>query len=259
MTTNISPEIVQSIQQHLTEIEQAHDVTIIQVIESGSRAWGFPSPDSDYDVRFVYAHPKDWYVQLEPRRDVIELPISDELDIAGWDLRKTFNLANKGNAVVHEWIQSPIVYRQHDCFAGMKNLVARSFNSAAAFHHYRSMAKKAYADIQQSQNKKLKRFLYFARATLSAQWIAKEKTVPSIEFDALVEKLTDPDMTQRIRELVARKSRETESAVVDIDPTVNSLFVDMYTRLEGVDDFVHRHEPVRSDDLVGLLSHIESS
>ena len=98
--SKINADIVAEVSQHLAEIEKEHQVTIIQAIESGSRAWGFPSPDSDYDVRFVYSHSKDWYLQLTEERDVIELPINDELDIAGWDVRKAFNLANKGNAVI---------------------------------------------------------------------------------------------------------------------------------------------------------------
>jgi len=163
--------------EHLVKIEQEHDVVILQAIESGSRAWGFPSPDSDYDVRFIYAHPKDWYLQLIEEQDVIELPINDELDIAGWDLRKALNLANKGNAVVQEWMISPIVYQQSGSYAGMSKLIENAFNPIATYHHYRSMAKKAYADIEQSEQKKLKRFFYFARATLSAQWIVEKQTM----------------------------------------------------------------------------------
>ena len=91
-TSKIDPTIFQEVKEHLTRIEKEHDVEIIQAIESGSRAWGFPSPDSDYDVRFIYTHPKDWYLQLSEERDVIELPINDDLDISGWDLRKALNL-----------------------------------------------------------------------------------------------------------------------------------------------------------------------
>ena len=167
---SISGEIV----EHLTKIEEEYDVIVLQAIESGSRAWGFPSPDSDYDVRFIYAHPKDWYLQLSEERDVIELPINDELDIAGWDLRKALNLANKGNAVVQEWMISPIVYQQSASYASLSALIGSAFNPIATYHHYRSMAKKAYADIEQSEQKKLKRFFYFARATLSAKWIVKK-------------------------------------------------------------------------------------
>ena len=130
--SQIDPVIFDEVKTHLTEIENQHDVIILQAIESGSRAWGFPSPDSDYDVRFIYSHPKDWYVQLNDQRDVIELPINDELDISGWDVRKAFNLANKGNAVAQEWMISPIVYRQHDCYAQLSKLISYAFNPVAS-------------------------------------------------------------------------------------------------------------------------------
>ncbi|MDO9488483.1 MAG: nucleotidyltransferase domain-containing protein, partial [Sphingomonadaceae bacterium] len=102
----------------LHHLEREHDVTILFAAESGSRAWGFPSPDSDYDVRFVYAHRRDWYLSIEPaRRDVIEQAIEADLDVSGWDLRKALGLALKPNPVLHEWLMSPIVYRQHDAMA----------------------------------------------------------------------------------------------------------------------------------------------
>lgn len=74
-------------------------------VESGSRAWGFPSPDSDYDIRFIHIHPRDWYLSLQPGRDVIERPIIDNIDLNGWDLRKALGLLLKSNAVVSEWLE----------------------------------------------------------------------------------------------------------------------------------------------------------
>lgn len=96
----------------LEALARQHQVTIISAIESGSRSWGFPSPDSDYDVRFVYAHAPEWYIQLDPERDVIELPVNAVLDIGGWDVRKAMTLANSGNSVIQEWLISPLVYRE---------------------------------------------------------------------------------------------------------------------------------------------------
>ncbi len=146
----INPDVFNEVQAHLVNIEKNHNVKILQAIESGSRAWGFPSPDSDYDVRFIYAHSRDWYLQLAEERDVIELPISGDLDIAGWDLRKVFNLANRGNAVLQEWMISPAVYQQSNRYAELFELVRKTFNPMSTYHHYRSMAKKAYLDIEQS-------------------------------------------------------------------------------------------------------------
>jgi len=219
--------------EHLVKIEQEHDVVILQAIESGSRAWGFPSPDSDYDVRFIYAHPKDWYLQLIEEQDVIELPINDELDIAGWDLRKALNLANKGNAVVQEWMISPIVYQQSGSYAGLSELIENAFNPIATYHHYRSMAKKAYADIEQSEQKKLKRFFYFARATLSAQWIVEKQTMPSILFDDLVQELVrDKALVDDIGSLIKQKAQESEQSNLEVPEPVFEFVKLMYQSLE---------------------------
>ena len=92
--------------------EKEHGVRILLAVESGSRAWGFESPNSDFDARFIYVHPRDWYlsVGLEEQRDVIEYPIVDDIDLNGWDLRKALRLFWKSNPAFVEWIQSPIVY-----------------------------------------------------------------------------------------------------------------------------------------------------
>ena len=103
-------EIIEIVRIKLLDIEKEHDVKILYAVESGSRAWGFESSDSDYDVRFVYAHRKNWYLNILPKKDVIEYPITDEFDYSGWDLRKTMFLINKSNPVFFEWLKSPIVY-----------------------------------------------------------------------------------------------------------------------------------------------------
>lgn len=221
----IDHEVFLEIQRYLAQIEAEHNVVIIQAIESGSRAWGFPSPDSDYDVRFVYAHATDWYLQLVEEKDVIEIPISDELDIAGWDLRKSLRLANKGNAVIQEWMNSPIIYKQSSRFNDLFDLVSSVFNPINAYHHYRSMAKKAFTDIQSSETKKLKRFFYFARATLSAKWILVKGTMPSILFSELVAELVlDRSIVLSIESLVVQKASESEASTLQVPSNVYRVF-----------------------------------
>ena len=247
---SISDEIV----EHLTKIEQEYDVIVLQAIESGSRAWGFPSPDSDYDVRFIYAHPKDWYLQLSEERDVIELPINDELDIAGWDLRKALNLANKGNAVVQEWMISPIVYQQSASYASLSALIGSAFNPIATYHHYRSMAKKAYADIEQSEQKKLKLFFYFARATLSAKWIVEKQTMPSILFDDLVQELvSDQALIKSIDLLVKQKAKEPERSNLEVPMELVEFVVSMYQSFDEQVAFKKETGLVSNDDFRNFL------
>ena len=118
----------------LNRIEQDYHVQILFACESGSRAWGFPSSDSDYDVRFVYIRPTDWYlaIDVERKRDVIELPIDDSLDISGWDLRKALQLYYKSNPPLLEWLGSPIIYQEKYTVAQqLRNLAPEFYNPIA--------------------------------------------------------------------------------------------------------------------------------
>src|SRR5688572_7252344 len=124
----------------LKEVEQANQVQILYACESGSRAWGFASPDSDYDVRFIYVHKNDHYLSIDEQRDVIELPINDVLDISGWELRKALRLLRKSNGPLYEWFQSPIVYQSDSTFQGeILALMKLYFSPRAMMHHYLSM------------------------------------------------------------------------------------------------------------------------
>ncbi len=115
----IPEDVREEIMLRLAATEAEHNVRILLAVESGSRAWGFASPNSDYDVRFIYAHQPDWYqaVDLEERRDVFEYKIVDDIDLNGWDVRKALRLFRKSNPAFVEWIQSPILYRSHGSFA----------------------------------------------------------------------------------------------------------------------------------------------
>lgn len=133
-----------AILERLTAIEQSESVRILYACESGSRAWGFASPDSDYDVRFIYVHPRDWYLSInaERRRDVIERPIEDLLDINGWDLRKALQLMYKSNPPLFEWLHSPIVYREQPGFRqDMLAITPTYYSPRGCAWHYLHMAR----------------------------------------------------------------------------------------------------------------------
>jgi hypothetical protein len=137
----VSLKVFHSVQQELRRIELAHDVRVLYACESGSRAWGFASHDSDYDVRFIYVHSRDWYLSIEDRRDVIEEPISDVLDISGWELRKTLRLLRKSNPPLLEWLKSPVVYAVDEPFvADFRQLADDFYSPARCFQHYLHMA-----------------------------------------------------------------------------------------------------------------------
>lgn len=175
--------------KQLKDVSNEHQINILYACESGSRAWGFPSKDSDYDVRFLYTRPLSWYLSIEGKSDTIVLPINDELDINGWDLKKALTLMRKYNAPLSEWLISPIVYFKDDKFSGeIQSLCKQSFNPIRAHYHYMAQARKFY-EIKDSESFSVKAFLYFFRATLSVMWIEKFETQPPMNIFELIEPL----------------------------------------------------------------------
>ena len=152
--------------EKLKEIELANDIKILFAVESGSRAWGFPSKDSDYDIRFVYTHRKEWYLNLWEQKDTIQFMTDEDLDGVGWDLKKALQLLSKSNASFLGWLFSPIVYKADSEFLKeMKNLAHASFKPIAAYYHYNSMNKK-YLENVESRNFTIKQFFYALRTVL---------------------------------------------------------------------------------------------
>jgi len=177
---SIAPDIEATIQSKLTALELDHDVRILFAIESGSRAWGFPSPDSDYDVRFIYAHQPDWYLSIEPRRDVIELPIDGDWDINGWDIRKALGLLIKPNPVMLEWLSSPIRYRWNEAVCERLNaFAAKTTYGESCLHHYRNLATKQWdKHVGDSADVSLKKYFYILRPALAISWIRQVPDIP---------------------------------------------------------------------------------
>ncbi|MFC6998873.1 nucleotidyltransferase domain-containing protein [Rufibacter roseus] len=201
------------IQQKLQELETQNNITILFAIESGSRAWGFPSPDSDYDVRFVYQHQPDWYLSIDERKDTLE-SMDGDLDLVGWDLRKALRLLRKSNASIFEKMQSPIVYRQQRSFLEDLQAVAPTyFSCRAGLHHYLSMAFNYYKACAPEQNVKLKSYFYLLRTTLASRWIVEYRTMPPMLFTELLPLVEDPSLLQKIEELLTLKATVTEQYV----------------------------------------------
>ena len=166
----VSDDMRALIAEKLADIERQHQVTVLYACESGSRGWGFASPDSDYDVRFVYVHRLPWYLTVLPGRDVIEQPISGDLDINGWDLRKTLGLLRDSNPTLLEWLRSPIVYRAVEPWAP-RALAEEEFSLVRGYHHYVSMARKNLREHLLGEVVRYKKYLYVLRPLLAARWI----------------------------------------------------------------------------------------
>ena len=165
---------IAAIQRELAKIERDHGVRILYAAESGSRAWGFPSPDSDYDVRFIYLHPSEWYVSLVERRDVIEVMAGEELDISGWDLRKALRLFLKSNPALHEWLVSPIVYRSDTGLAdSLRRLAKQSYSLRAVGASYLNWARQHEArHLRDRDEVSLKKYLYVIRPLTAGRYSA---------------------------------------------------------------------------------------
>ncbi len=228
----------------LNEIEERERVKILYAAESGSRAWGFSSPDSDYDVRFVYVRRTEDYLRLRPLRDVIEWQLDETLDINGWDLKKALPLLASSNPALFEWAGSPIVYRSAEEWGEIARLLPVYFDPKKMFFHYRSMARHNYLENFGGGKVHYKKYLYVLRALLVCRWIAARGTIPPVPFGELcaaelpaelradVEALlrfkreapegTEGERNPRFEEFIARELKETER----IGPLLPSRQVD---------------------------------
>lgn len=232
------PSTVRSeIQRRLTKVEEDEGLRILMAIESGSRAWGFPSPDSDFDVRFIYCRPKHWYfsVDLEEKRDVLEYEIADNIDLSGWDLRKALRLLARSNPTVVEWLQSPIEYLMRGRFrASALQVLNTIYSPASGIHHYRSMAKANYRGYLKSDAVPLKKYFYVMRPLLAIRWIETHKAPPPIEFERLLAGLqARPDLLADVSALLERKKASAEMDIAAPFPRLNQYIEAELDRLEG--------------------------
>ncbi len=217
----------ETIFQKLLELEQAENIRILYACESGSRAWGFASPDSDFDVRFIYTRNIDHYLSIAESADVLGLPVNEVLDIGGWDIKKALKLFLKSNAPLYEWLQSPIVYRQDDAFiAEMKALMPVYFSPKSAANHYLSMAANTLRDDLQAEQVKLKRYFYALRPALACLWIVEKQAVPPMEFGPLRALITDQQVQKDIDELLERKKDAAEKAFIEPVQLLNNWLDD---------------------------------
>lgn len=228
---NVKNEIASRLQA----IETNEDVRVLYCVESGSRAWGFPSSDSDFDVRFIYIRRLEWYlsIDLEHRRDVIENPIVDEIDLNGWDIRKVFSLFAKSNPPLLEWLVSPIVYCDGYGFADeLKRLLPTYYSATACVYHYLSMAKRNFREHMQEQKVRMKKYFYILRPLLAIRWIEQyQKPVPMAFSDLLVT-IEDQNLRAEIEALIERKKTGEELSMEPAIPSIGRFIESELERLE---------------------------
>ena len=222
--------IVAHIDAALAGIVREQGVVIALAVESGSRAWGFPSPDSDYDCRFVFVRPLDQLLTPWPRRDVIELPLAGDLDINGWELGKALKLLTKGNAVIVEWLTSPIAYRGDEPFrdgllALARDVAERDLVARHYLHLGRRQRRTYFGDLDAVPAKKL---FYALRPAAALRWLrlnAGEAVAP-MHFPTLMAQCDPPaDVSAIVDDLIARKAVTRELGTGPVPRPIAS-FVD---------------------------------
>ena len=223
----IPAAVRQEIERRLAAVEADNGVRLLMAIESGSRAWGFPSPDSDFDVRFIYVRLRDWYLSLVPGRDVIEHKIVDEIDLNGWDIRKALGLLLKSNAVVSEWMLSPIRYRADDPFVAKLAALADDLLNprAIAFHYARSGKQAADRWLDGEDDVPVKKYFYALRPALAIRAIRLNPGErPPMNLQALVAASDlPPALIGQIDALVEAKARTNERANGTRLPEIDAL------------------------------------
>ncbi len=203
-----------TIQQYLNDLEVEKNIKILLACETGSRAWGFPSPDSDYDVRIIYVHRLAWYLRVNEKRDSIERMLENKkLDISGWELRKSLRLLKKSNPPLLERIQSPILYQVDEEFLqSILNASTSCYSKIATIHHYLSMAKNMMDSLSIDQPYKLKKFFYALRTATMCKWILEREEIPPIEFHKAFKNLgMSSSLVERIEHLIHMKSKKSEA------------------------------------------------
>lgn len=191
--------------RELKKIEEQENVKIIMAIESGSRAWGFASPDSDYDVRFIYVRKEEDYLRLEKTRDVIEWKLDDVLDINGWDIKKVLQLLHNSNPTVFEWCASPIVYWETKAFTWLKEILPQYFSVKKSLYHYRHTSETHYKTHLLSDEVNIKKYFYALRPLLAAKWILDKKMAPPMLFEELMETELESELAPEVNRLLNMK------------------------------------------------------
>ncbi|MCC5849728.1 MAG: nucleotidyltransferase domain-containing protein [Verrucomicrobia bacterium] len=248
----INDETKTRILAELAQLEQAEEVTVLYACESGSRAWGFESEDSDYDVRFIYLRRTPWYLSIQDKRDVIEKPIDDELDISGWDLPKALQLLRKSNPPLLEWMQSPIVYQQTSSFVDrLRDLMGEYYSPISCMYHYLHMAENNYRKYLKETLVWTKKYFYVLRPVLACIWIEKGLGVVPIEFGKLVDGVVEDTQLRTEIEILLEKKRS--GAELDRGPKNRILSGFLETQLDRLRAEAQRPAKTRNPATLDLL------
>jgi predicted nucleotidyltransferase len=236
----------------LNQMEKENSIKILYAVEPGSRGWGFASKDSDYDARFIYIRPVEWYLSIEDKKDYIEYPIDDLLDINGWDLKKALQLYKKANPPLMEWLSSPIIYMENYSLAQkMRELLEGFFSPVPAIYHYLHIARKKYEEVINTDQVKIKRYFYILRPLLACMWIEKNNTMPPMEFSKLMEdQKLDQCLIDEINKLLLKKTSGLE---IDIEPQCPVIMDFFQNKIHHFENYLKSVKNEKTSD-VSLLN-----
>lgn len=244
------------IPSHLRDIEHEHNVKILLAVESGSRAWGFESANSDWDVRFIYVHKPEWYFKVNEQRDVIEHMYEDDVDLVGWELRKALALLRKSNPSLLEWFNSPIVYyKDEDFVKRIREIEKDYFNPIRTMYHYNHIYIKHDERYLQKQGYPMKRFLYYLRGILACKWIESNKSLPPVAFKELLDAtVEDKAVRAKIDELIRLKKSGKEHDMLTVEDSLVDYARNLADYYNGIiDSFRPELNEASTDALDSIL------
>ncbi|QST00645.1 nucleotidyltransferase domain-containing protein [Pontibacillus sp. ALD_SL1] len=222
------------VDEKLREIEREYGVKVLYACEAGSRAYGLANEASDYDVRFIYVHPLDWYLSIDEKRDVIEMPISDQLDMSGWELRKALHLLRKSNPSILEWLHSDVVYDEDEDFMNaLRNITQKAFNPIAVLHHYHKMAKRNLKEMGQGNEVAVKKYLNVVRPVLMCSMIMKCGHFPGTNIQYVVNALIlNKHLKEELSSLLETKTCRPSQTKIDRLSLVDAFIKEQMEEIE---------------------------
>ncbi|MBK9318550.1 MAG: nucleotidyltransferase domain-containing protein [Bacteroidetes bacterium] len=225
------------IKKELLKLELQQEIKILFAVESGSRAWGFASTDSDWDVRYIYIHKLDWYLKIDDKKDSQEEILPNDIDLAGWELKKALRLFRKSNPPLLEWLRSPIVYmQQYSTVDKLRSLTKDFFNPKSCLHHYLHMAEGNFKDYLQRDNVLVKKYFYVLRPILACDWIKQTNSMPPMEFHQLLDnQVSDMNIKTEIQKLLKRKMAGEE---FNLEPKIQILNDFLEQKIEFYNNYV---------------------
>lgn len=243
--------MLEQIKNELVRLEHEHEIKILYAVESGSRAWGFASTDSDWDVRYIYVHNLDWYLKIDEGKDSQEEILPNDIDLSGWELKKALRLFRKSNPPMLEWLRSPIVYAEKFSTAeSLRQLSDHFFNPKSCMYHYLSMAKNNFREFLQKDLVKSKKYFYVLRPVLACDWIKEKETMPPMEFRTLVDdQVNDQTIRNEIDQLLTRKIAGEE---LRDEPRIEILNEFLDSKIHFYSDYVSKIEQPEKPDTVLL-------